>query len=217
MRKSLSFAVVLILASQSWAQQGKPKTPEETPPRFGVPFKGNAYLQSTPKEALNSVIEAAEKNDFNYLVAHLLEPSFVDGRIADRAKQYEPAMSANLAALREFQQKNLDKVQPESRVPVEAAKFRARVEADAKAAAFKQLVRDVQDKFTEDPESLKAMRLFRSGGNFPEAPADAAKIGHPEIKDRSLFVKKLADRWYVENRQADAPEAPKEPKEPEKK
>jgi hypothetical protein len=211
MRKPISLVLVLGLSSLAAAQEGRPKGPEVTPPRFGVPFKGKVYLQTTPKESLNSVIEAAEKGDFGYLVAHLMDPSFVDARINDRAKQFEPAVEANLAALRDFQQKNLDKVLPEARVPADADKFRERVSINAKAAAFKQLVRDVQDKFTEDPEVLKAMRLFRSGGNFPEAAGDVAKIGHAEIKDRSLFIRKIADRWYVENRQNDEPEAPKEP------
>ena len=211
MRKPFALLLVMGLASAASSQEGKPKTPEETPPRFGVAFKGRVYLQATPKESLNSLIETADKGEFNYLVAHLLEPSYVDARVADRAKQVEPLVEANLAALRDFQQKNLDKVDREARIPLDAGKFRERVLIDSKAAAFKQLVKDVQEKFNEDPETLKAMRLFRSGGTFPDMPGDLVKIGHPEVKDRSLFIKKLADRYYIENRQADAPEPMKEP------
>jgi len=213
MRKGFALALVLGLGSLASSQEGRPKTPEETPPRFGVAFKGKVYLQSTPKEALNSAIEAVDKGDFNYLVAHLLEPTFVDARIADRGKQFEPSVEANLAALRDFQQRNLDKVAPESRVPVDAEKFRERVAAEAKAAGFKQLVKDVQERFNEDPEVMKSLRLFRSGGTFPDekSSGDLAKIGHAEIKDRSLFLKKIADRWYVENRQTEPVEPMKAP------
>ena len=144
-------------------------------------------------------------------MAHLLEPSFVDARVNDRAKQFESQVAANLAALRDFQQKNLDKVDRESRVPTDAAKFQERVLADARAAAFKQLAKDVQGKFLEDPETLKAMKLFRSSGTFPDMAGDVVKVGHPEVKDRSLFIKKIDGRYFLENRQADAPEPPKEP------
>jgi hypothetical protein len=213
MRKPFAIVLVLGLSSVASSQEGKPKTPEEPPPRFGVAFKGKVYLQATPKESLNSLIEAAEKGDFTYLVAHLLEPSFVDTRVADRAKQFEAQVSANLAALRDFQQKNLDKVDRESRVPTDAVEFQKRVLVDAKAAAFKQLVKDVQEKFQEDPETLKAMRLFRSGAVFPDMPGDSVKLNHAEVKDRVLFIKKIDNRYYLENKQADEPA----PKEPEKK
>lgn len=211
MRKLLAMIVLASAAGVGESQEGKPKTVQEPAARFGVAFKGKAFPQATPKEALESLVEAADKGEFSYLVAHLLEPSFVDARVNDRAKQFESQVAANLAALRDFQQKNLDKVDRESRVPTDAAKFQERVLADARAAAFKQLAKDVQEKFLEDPETLKAMKLFRSSGTFPDMAGDVVKVGHPEVKDRSLFIKKIDGRYFLENRQADAPEPPKEP------
>jgi hypothetical protein len=218
MRMPFALVVVLGAASLAAAQEGKPKTPEQVPPRYGIPYKDKVFPQATPKDALISLIEAADKNEFGYLAAHLLDPSFVDARVTDRAKQLEDQVATNLAALRDFQQKNLDKVVPESRVPLDAEKFRERIVAEARAAAFKLLVKDLQEKFIEDPETLKAMRLYRSGGTFPDSPGDLVKVTHADLKERSLFIKKQGDRYYIENRQADAPE-PKEPekKEPEKK
>ncbi|MFO0802863.1 MAG: hypothetical protein U0791_07040 [Gemmataceae bacterium] len=213
MRKPFALALVLGLASIATSQEGRPKTEQEPPPRFGVAFKGKVYLQATPKESLNSLIEAADKGDFAYLVAHLLEPSFVDARVSDRAKQFEAQVSANLAALRDFQQMNLDKVDREARVPTDAAEFQKRVVAESRTAAFKQLVKDVQEKFQEDPETLKAMRLFRSGATFPDTPGDLVKLNHADVKDRVLFIKKIENRYFLENKQTE--EAP--PKEPEKK
>ena len=217
MRSLFAFALFLGTASFATPQEGRPKNPDETPPRFGVGFKGKLYLQATPKEALQSAIDVAEKGEFNYLVAHLLEPGFVDARVADRAKQFEPSVEESLAVLRDFQLKNLDKIAVEARLPVDATKFRERILADSKTAAFKQLVRDVQDKFADEPEVLKDLRRFRSQGNFPDmAPGDTAKIGAVDVKDRSLFIKKIADRWYLENRQTDD-KAAEPAKEPEKK
>ena len=209
MRCSFAFALLLGTAALASSQEGKPRTPDEIPPRFGVAFKGKVYSQATPKEALQSVIEVAEKGEFSYLVAHLLDPAFVDARVVDRAKQAEPIVEANLAALREFQQRNLDKIVPEARVPVDPGKFRDRVAAEAKVAAFKQLVRDVQDKLTEDPEVLKDLRRFRSTFPDDKVAGDTAKVGHVDVKDRSLFLRKVADRWYIENRQSESTEPEK--------
>ncbi|HEY3788403.1 MAG TPA: hypothetical protein VGL71_06080, partial [Urbifossiella sp.] len=160
----------------------------------------------------------ADKGDVNYLVAHLLNPAFVDARLEDRARQVEPSIEANLAALRDFQQQNLDRIALESRVPADPVKFRERVAAEAKAAAFKQLVRDVRENFAEDPQVLKDLRRFRSQGVFPDdgAGGETAKVVLADVKDRFLFLKKIGDRWFLENRQVEIAEAPKTP-EPEKK
>jgi hypothetical protein len=49
--------------------------------RYGIAENATKYPQSTPKEALASVLKAIEAKDFDYLVAHLAEPAFVDDRI----------------------------------------------------------------------------------------------------------------------------------------
>ena len=60
-------------------------------------------------------------------------------------------------------------------------------------------------KFADDPESLKDLRRFARGGTFPDpaAPDLAAKVGLPDLKDRAVFLKKIGDRWFVENKQAE--------------
>jgi hypothetical protein len=212
MRQVLAASLFFFAASTTRAQEGRPKRPDEIPPRYGVAFRGKAYPQATPKETLQSALDAVEKGEFNYLAAHLLEPAFVDARVGDRAREAEPAVEANLAALRDFQQSNLDRIAREARVPIEPAKFRERVAADARSAAFRQLVRDVREKLTDDPEVIKDLRRFRTQGTFSDlAGGDTAKVGLAELKDRSLFFKKAADRWYLENRQTDerAPEPEK--------
>jgi len=215
MRGAIVASLVFLAAPSASAQEGRPKRPDEIPPRHGVAFRGKAYPQATPKEALQSALDAIEKGEFNYLAAHLLDPAFVDARVGDRAKQAEPTVEANLSALRDFQQKNLDRIVAEARVPVEPAKFRQRVAADAQVAGFKQFVRDVQEKLTDDPEVLKDLRRFRSQGTFSElAGGDAARVGLADLKDRSLFFRKVADRWYLENKQNEEPAKPPEEKKP---
>src|SRR5262245_49315648 len=55
--------------------------PDEKTARYGVALDTKAYPQATAKEALASVIKAAEAKKFDYLVAQLAEPGFVDDRV----------------------------------------------------------------------------------------------------------------------------------------
>jgi hypothetical protein len=54
---------------------------QEKGSRYGVALDEKSYPQATPKEALRSVLDVAAKKKFDYLVAHLADPGFVDERI----------------------------------------------------------------------------------------------------------------------------------------
>lgn len=219
MRTVPALAALLAAAALAAAQEGKPKAPTGPQPRYGVAYRAKGYPQATPKEAVGSVIAAADRGDFDYLVAHLLDPGFVDARVGDRARQLEPAVAAELARQRDFQLANPDRVPLENRVPVDAGQLRDRVLADARTAAFRQLVRDVRVRLGDDPEVLKDLRRFYREGTFPDpaAAGDTAKVGLPDVRDRAVFLKRVEGRWFVENRQVEekAPEPKKEP-EPKK-
>jgi hypothetical protein len=49
--------------------------------RYGVAPDLAAYPQKTPQEALASVAKAAEEKRFDYLVAQLADPAFIDDRV----------------------------------------------------------------------------------------------------------------------------------------
>jgi hypothetical protein len=50
-------------------------------PRYGIEPDLNTYPQKTPREALASVVKAAEEKRFDYLVAQLADPAFIDDRV----------------------------------------------------------------------------------------------------------------------------------------
>jgi hypothetical protein len=50
--------------------------------RYDLRADTDNYPQATPKAALQSAVKAAEKGRYDYLVAHILDPMFVDDRIA---------------------------------------------------------------------------------------------------------------------------------------
>ncbi|HEX4612649.1 MAG TPA: hypothetical protein VH092_30925 [Urbifossiella sp.] len=210
-----------LVAGRPAAGQEKPPPPEEIPPRYGQQFKPKAYPQATAKEALQSVISAAEKGDYAYLTAHLIDPAFVDARLdamsGGPGSPYRKTAEAELVRLRDIQRTTPDAVPAARRVPENPKLFDDRLAADARGAAFAQLTRAIQDKFTDDPEVLKDLRKFVRGAAFPDpgAPGDAAKVELADVKDRAVFLKRAAGRWYVENKMAEekAPPAPEPKKE----
>jgi hypothetical protein len=153
-----AFAALVLFGLAAWTSGQPPKdppkkdppkeAPKETPkdedaprakdvgPRYGVNPRVKAYPQSTPKEALRSAVLAIDKADYAYLAAQLLDPKFVDGVIAERGKQFEPGVVAELAQVRDFQRANPGKVAPEDRIPFDARGFAALAVARARDLAF---------------------------------------------------------------------------------
>jgi hypothetical protein len=199
-----ALAAVLVLSTFALVAAQPPKPVE---PRYGVKHRDKAYPQATPKAALKSALDAIDDADFAYLVAHLMDPKFVDGAVTDRQKQLIPTVEGELAQLRDFQRANPDRVDAENRVPLDPALFRAAAAEKARERAFKLLVREVTSKFVDDPETVKALRRLYREGSFTDG--DPASATHPDIKNRTLFFKKLGDRWVLENRLAEEPK--KEP------
>jgi hypothetical protein len=207
------FALAVLAGSVALAQD--PGPPRDPDPRFGVKAKVKSYPQDTAKKALRSAIEAAEAGEYAYLVAHLLDPAFVNQRLADRAKQFETGVELELANLRDFQIRNPDRFAPEDRLPADRARFNALVVQRSRERAFKQLANDVSDKLRDDPQALRDLKKILREGTFEDTPT-GAKATHPDVKDQALFFRKIDDRWFLENRQEDLP-GPKKPEDPPKK
>jgi hypothetical protein len=210
MRPALAVLITLGAGALGGAQPrpGKEPTPEELVPRYGVNARAKAFPQDTPKAALKSALAAVEKADYSYLVAQLLDPKFTDAAVDERAKRFEPGAETELAQLRDFQRANRDKIAPEDRVPTDAGAFAAAVRARARDRGFRLLVRDVEQKLTDDPQTVKEFRRVARDGAFAEGE-DAATATLPELGGRTLYFKKVGNRWFLENRQADVPK--KEP------
>lgn len=77
MRSGIAGFVVLCSAAGLLAQ-GEAKLP---PKRYGVEAEPLVYPQDMPKTALQSVLKAIENKRFDYLLAHLTDPEFVDQRV----------------------------------------------------------------------------------------------------------------------------------------
>jgi hypothetical protein len=207
MRRAFSLTILLAAAVCINAQQ-PPLAPGEIHPRFEVRAKPKTYPQANPKQALASLIAAADAGDHNYIVAHLLDPEFVDARILVRAKQIKETVENDLKKLREVQRVNIGSVPKDIRVPENAELFAVMAAERARERAYPLLVSDVKERLADDPQVMKDLRRFYREGTFDES----GRVTLPDIKDRAVYLKKIGDRWFMENRQTDGPA-----KEPEAK
>src|SRR5438045_2365213 len=73
MHRHRSVVLAILLATPAWAD-----TPAE---RYGVMADLKSYPQANPKETLASVLKAADAKRYDYLLAQLADPDWVDARV----------------------------------------------------------------------------------------------------------------------------------------
>lgn len=196
-----AFAILLLLATVSLVSAQPMKDPE---PRYGVQARVKLYPQNTPKAALKTALELIEKGELAYFVGQMLDPKFVDDQVSDRVKAFELVVERELTQLRDFQRANPDKVDPKDRLSQDPKEFQVIVTQKARERAFKFLLKEIEDKLKEDPQAFKDMRKIYLSGTFADGDPTAS-ASHPEVKGRTLYFKKIGDRWFIENKQADEP------------
>ena len=77
MRNGISLLLVLVVG----VAVGTAEPEREGGRRFGIAPELETYPQGTPKEALASVLKAIDARRFDYLVAQLADPAFIDDRL----------------------------------------------------------------------------------------------------------------------------------------
>lgn len=202
MRASLTVAVFLAITASLVAQPL-----QEPQARYGMKARLKQYPQETPKETLKSALAAINSQDFSYLVAHLLDPKFVDEAVRERTQELLPTAERDLVRLREYQRANRDRIDPADRLPFEPQEFRQRVDQKAQELGFQQLVQHVARQLGDDLQTVRAFRRILYDGTFAVTDASATAT-HPDFKNRAIFFTKVGNRWFIENRQVEAKKEP---------
>lgn len=65
--------------------------------------------------------------------------------------------------------------------------------------AFSRLVRETQDHFLADPSLAQDLLRFAADGDWDAQ--DATAVGKKKGSPRVVFLKKIGDRWFLENKQ----------------
>lgn len=198
MRKTLAVAVLLGAVSlTAWGQ-------DEPPPRYGVPPNLDLFPQNSPQAALSSAVKAVEKGRTDYLAAHLIDPAFIDQKVAERARSLEKEVAADLRTLRAVQSQNPAATPREDRVPADPKGFDEAVRREAARRAFRLVARDIRGTLDENPDNLKGLRRFLREGQITDA-GDTASATLRDVRDRQVNFRKVDNRWYVQDRKQPEP------------
>ena len=99
MRRLAGMMAVLVATTLAVGQAPPPPDPLRDPIRR-LP---DQFGQATPKAALDSALKVIDRGRFDYLVAHLLDPAFVDGRVAERTLRLEEGVEREFRLVRDRQ------------------------------------------------------------------------------------------------------------------
>ncbi len=66
--------------------------------------------------------------------------------------------------------------------------------------AFSRLVQETRDHFLEDPLLVKELKLFAKEGKW-KTDEKSASAGLKNVPDRQVYMRKIHNRWYLENKQ----------------
>ena len=94
-------------------------------------------------------------------------------------------------------------------VDAQVAEYRpqfAKNKPDARTfLAFDRLVQDTVAYYLSDPLLVRELRLFARDGAW-EVNDDAATGVHKDVPARKMFLRRIGERWFLENRQQEKPQ-----------
>ena len=177
MTRFLVITAGLLAAAAAPAQDGA---------RYGILPNDDLYKQKAPKDALAAVILAIERDRLDYLVAHLMPKDFVDARLKRSAAYFEKIAAEQLAGTAQG-------------AGLTGAELQARVQQKAEILNFRHLTDTMRTKLADEPDNLKTLKRFLREGDVVEA-GDTATVTVKDVKDRTVYLRKVDGRWVFENR-----------------
>src|SRR5262245_21457248 len=87
LRTGGTIVALILLAGLSTAQDDAKKKPQE-PPRFGFLMDEELYPQRMPADAMRAVVTAIDRRRVDYLLAHLVDPVYVDYWVNEYKKDF---------------------------------------------------------------------------------------------------------------------------------
>lgn len=161
-------------------------------PRFDVIYNPDLYKQDTPQAALKSALEAISRDRYDYVLAHIIDPAYVDARMANTQTYFERVAAEQIAATGAGQ-------------ILRDAALQARVRERGTRLNFSSLADQMRRKIADEPDSLQDLKRMAREGLFQTAGDDTTAT-LKDVKDRALYFKKIGGRWFLENRKDAAKE-----------
>jgi len=163
---------------------------QDIPSRFEVLYNPDLYKQDTPQDTVNSILGAIERGRFDYIVAHLLDPDFVDNRLATTRNYFERVAAEQVAG-------------SAGGATLKGAELENRIRDVGLRLNVADLADRIRKKLVDEPANIRDLKRFARDGQF-QTSADTGSATLKDVKDRALYFKNVKGRWYMENRKEEA-------------
>jgi hypothetical protein len=186
MARWLSLGWIVMAAALSAQEPAKFLT------RYNIEYNPINYAQKTPQEAMKSIAKALDSGRFDYMLAHLADPKYVDPRVAE----YQRLIVSKDELQREEDDiaREVDPKKRKAKMLDKERKDKARV-----VVAFNRLVVETRKTFDEDPVLLKEIRLLAKSAEW-EVDDEKAVGTLKMVTPRRIVLRKREDRWFIEER-----------------
>ena len=187
MRPLFALAVAIVFAVAATAQ--------DIPSRFEVLYNPDLYKQDSPQDTVNSILGAIDRGRYDYIVAHLLDPDFVDSRLAATRNYFERVAAEQIAG-------------SAGGATLRGAELENRIREVGQRLNVADLADRIRKKLLDEPANVRDLKRFARDGQY-QSSGDSGSATLKDVKDRALYFKNVKGRWYMENRKEDLP-PPKE-------
>lgn len=160
--------------------------------RYNIEMNPINYPQKSPQEAMASIAKAINAGAFEYLMGQLVDPPYVDNRVAEFRKIIVPR--EEIVAEEEDIAREPDPIVRKKKILDKERKDRAR-----NVVAFNRLALETRKHLDEDPVLLKELRLFAKNGEW-EIDEERAVGSLKGVSPRKVYLRKREDRWFMEER-----------------
>ncbi len=147
MRSLVAVAVVVVVAGYAW-----PQAPDVVP-RFDVIYNPDLYSQDTPQDTLKSILGAVSRDRFDYVVAHLLDPTYIDARMGSTRTYFERVAAEQIGST------------SAGRLLRDAA-LQTRIREVGTQLSSRNLADQIRRKIDDEPSNLKELKRFAARGRF---------------------------------------------------
>ena len=161
--------------------------------RYNIDYNPISYPHKTPQDGLKAVVKALDSGAYEYLLAHLVDPKFVDRRVAEYFTMLFP--------------KELLRQEDETIALTEDLLTRKRLELgkeqrlfQRQVLSFGRLVKETKKHFSEDPVLLRDLRQMARDGEW-DADDTKGICSLKGLTTRKAFFKVREGRWFMEERQ----------------
>jgi hypothetical protein len=192
-RRIVGIALTLLAAGLGLcavAQEPDQRTLER---RYKIDYNPVNYPQKTPQDGLKAIVKALDSGAYEYMLAHLVDPKFVETRVAEYFTIMYPKEQLRL--------------EDEAIALTDDLKLRKRLEIerdhrllDRQVLAFGRLVAETKKHFAEDPVLVRELQQMSRGGEW-DADDTKATCSLKAVTPRKVFFKVREGRWFMEERQ----------------